>query len=51
MSAILDPSQVGAVEKMIVSAPYADLVGIRSQEIVEDRVRLSFSPDDDGESR
>ena len=33
MSATLDPSQVGAVEKMIVSGPYADLLGIRSEEI------------------
>jgi uncharacterized protein (TIGR00369 family) len=40
VSATLDPSQLGAVEKMIVSGPYSDLLGIRSEEILEDRVRL-----------
>jgi uncharacterized protein (TIGR00369 family) len=40
VSATLDPSQAGAVEKMIVSGPYADLLGIRSEEILEDCVRL-----------
>jgi len=40
MSGTLDSSQVAAVEKMIVAGPYAEHLGIRSDEIAEDRVRL-----------